>query len=437
MKEAFSDYANEYGKQVVVIPISGEFEFANYQKNIGEATNVRFLSWPSSSHGLFTFKALSNVKYLDMKGIGLQVLPPEIGLCTNLERLDIRDNCLVFLPPELSRCLKLKNLLYEGNSIFYSSPVQALNQLRQLYQSEGLAPDFRFSQSSGFFTILSWNIISQSQACQKFFPQCPDKYLDWNYRMEHILHVLIQLKPSLVCLQDLEESQLNVLSERMRTIGYGCAASFASRPRVSGFPPTGVATFFLKSRLTVERTVALSFSELQGDENISKLQLISNEAVFQVSVVRLLSQSFYLINTSLRPNRFEKSVITAQMNIIANRVDELSGQVLICGSLGFEPDSDAYSLLKNGEACNGKFNLKRKYRSSYEESQDFFTHWDENKFSVNDYIWSSSQLVPTGLLMITRKSEVLSYHHTAPNNQWPSNHLPIGASIDIRLQNPE
>ena len=39
---------------------------------------------------------------------------------------------------------------------------------------------------------------------------------------------------------------------------------------------------------------------------------------------------------------------------------------------------------------------------------------------------------PLGHIIVPTKEEALQYHHTAPNAQWPSNHIPIGAAIDIK-----
>ena len=435
MKNDFNDFSNEYGKQIVLIPISSEFEYNNYEKNIGKSLNVRFLSWNKNCDFSLVFKPITQIKYLDLRNLGLEFLPPEIGLCQNLERLDIRDNCLVYLPPELSKCLKLKNLLYSGNNLFYVSPIQAMNFLRQMYQAEGFAPEYKLPQTNSFFTLISWNIIAQFNSNQKNFPLCPDKYLQWSYRVEQIIRVIIQIKPTLICLQELEENQLNILIEKMRTIGYGCSYAFSSRPRTPTTKPIGVATFYLKSRLTFDRAINYSFSDLPADQNINKLQLISNESVFQICSFRLHSQSFYIINTSLIKNHFEPNVLLAQTNIIANKADELIGQVLFCGSFSFEPNSEPYNLLKYGE-INNKFFIKKKFKNVYEDQPDFFTFWDEeNNFKTTDFIWTSSQLVPNCVLSYTKKSEVLSFHHTSPNNQWPSNHFPIGTSIDMRIQN--
>lgn len=426
--------ASEYGPAAVAIPINSEFEVQNFEEKVGGKTHVQLLSWPPNADSKLTFDRLTHVVCLEMQGIQLTSLPPEIGLCEDLEYLDLRNNCLETLPPELAQCRKLKKLLFTGNSLPYKDQMQALIELRQLNQAVGNAPPFKWSHANAMFTLMSWNLVAQYDATQHNFPKCPARFLTWEYRSELFIHTVLNLKPHVVCIQEIEEDRLGPLSERMRTIGYGCAASFASRPVRHGLPIVGVATFFLKARIVCEKTISVSFSDLSPTEHMSKLQLLSNEAVFQVSVIRVQTHSIFLINTGLHPNRFEKKVLLAQVHTIADRVDGLNGHVIICGSMGYEPDSPPHQLMTTGEEPSGTFQQRRTYRSAYAESEDplEWTEWTEDGLRTTDYIWISPLLGPTGYIMVPSKEQALGYHHTAPNSQWPSSHIPIGVAMDVR-----
>jgi hypothetical protein len=52
--------------------------------------------------------------------------------------------------------------------------------------------------------------------------------------------------------------------------------------------------------------------------------MLANEAV-----VRIQTQSIFLISAALRPSRFEPDVLLAQIHIIAERLDELAGHLRI------------------------------------------------------------------------------------------------------------
>ena len=374
-----------------------------------------------------------------MHGLGLVCLPPEIGLCGDLEYLDISDNYLEYLPPELSQCSKLKTLVYTGNSLPYKTQIQALIDLRQLNQNPRTSYMFKWTQPNAAFTMMTWNIVANSEAKQQNFPKTPARFLGWDYRQDLFIHTILNLKPHLVCIQEVEENQLASLADRMRTIGYGCASSFASRPRTPSIPAVGVATFFLKARLTVEKSISVSFSDLNPNEHISKLQLISNDAAFQVSVVRLQAQSFFLVNAGLRECRYEPDVLLTQLAIIAERVDGLTSQAVICGSLGFKPGTAPHTLLSTGSDPNEKFKLKRTFRSVYQDAPTplEFTQWDEDGLEITDYIWITQLMQPLGHVIVPTKEEAESTFRTAPNAQWPSNHIPIGAAIDIKTSPSE
>lgn len=429
----------DFGPVTPIVPISSDFEVPRLEKTVTDRTNIKFLSWPVDANSKLTFEKLTHIKCLDMSGINLVAIPPEIGLCTQLEYLDVSNNCLEYLPPELAQCSRLQTLKFAGNSLPYVNQMQAMIELRQLNEVRGDAPSFKWTQPNATFTMITWNALSNTEATQFNFPKTPARYLDWEYRSDSLLHTILNLKPHLVCIQEVEERQLESLEERMKTVGYGCAASFAGRPRRPGIPVVGVATFFLKARLTVEKTVSVSFSDLNPNENISKLQLIANEAAFQVSIVRLQAQSFFLINAGLRACRYEPDVLLTQVATIAERVDNLTSQAVICGSLGFTPKSPSYTLLSTGTEPSGKFKLRRTFRSAYLDSTTplEFTQWDENGLTITDYIWITPFMQPTGYIIVPTKDEALQAHQAAPNAQWPSNHIPIGAAIDIKASTSE
>lgn len=435
--ESFDDCSKIYGKQIVVLPASSEFEYKNLVAKVGDAKNIRILNWPDSTDSMLTMKAISGAKCLCMRGIRLTHLPPEIGLFENLEYLDIRDNYLEYLPPELSQCLKLKTLLFEGNSIFFTSQTQALNYLRQMNAAEGCAPLFKWSAQNGQFTIVSWNLMAQGEANQQLFHNTPAKYLKWEYRMEHILNITQQLKPCVLCVQEIDKKNFDSLDQRMKTIGYGSVASFPKRSRIPNLSPAGIATFYLKARLAIDRTITACFSDLEPKFGLTKIQLIENDAVFQLSLIRMQGQSFYLLNTSMYPNRYEPNVAAAQIEMLMNHVQQFSGQAIICGSFGFTPKSNAYKKIIDEDDPGPRFSEDGKQQLTYHLPKamvtDPFTRWEDDTLDTTDYIFLSNSLYSTGTLLTSSKDDAQFYHRYMPNNQWPSSHLPIGTIVEIRI----
>lgn len=82
-----------------------------------------------------TFKVLSKLsglKALDLSGMRMGVLPPEIGLLESLEQLILYSNALDALPDELTHLQNLQYLNLHSNNIRDLSEVYALPQLQKL-----------------------------------------------------------------------------------------------------------------------------------------------------------------------------------------------------------------------------------------------------------------------------------------------------------------
>jgi hypothetical protein len=158
----------------------------------------------------------------------------------------------------------------------------------------------------------------------------------------------------------------------------------------------------------------------------------------------LQGQSFYLVNTSLYPNRYEKEVSAAQVEILMAHVQQFSGQAIICGSFGFQSNSDAFETFTNEDkGSEEKVQQARQfceenklyliYHVPKEKTPNTFTQWEDNNLITTDYIFLSNSLYSTGTLQTTTIDDAKFYHRYMPNNQWPSSHLPIGALVDIHL----
>jgi hypothetical protein len=73
------------------------------------------------------------VRHLDLRDLGLEQLPPEIGLFPNLRILSLQGNQLSWLPDELSHCEQLEELWMTGNNLRTLPPaVRRLHRLRRL-----------------------------------------------------------------------------------------------------------------------------------------------------------------------------------------------------------------------------------------------------------------------------------------------------------------
>ena len=105
---------------------------------------------------------LAQIIHLDLSGLGLKILPPEIGKCTRLERLHLHNNQLVNLPPEIGKCTQLQRLSLDYNQLVNLPPeIGKCTQLQWLSlhynQLVNLPPEI------GKCTQLEWLYLDYNQ----------------------------------------------------------------------------------------------------------------------------------------------------------------------------------------------------------------------------------------------------------------------------------
>lgn len=67
-----------------------------------------------------------------------------------------------------------------------------------------LDPEGRVS-SSGTFTVLSYNILSDVYATNDVYSYCPSWALSWPYRRQNLLREIVGYRADIVCLQEVRE----------------------------------------------------------------------------------------------------------------------------------------------------------------------------------------------------------------------------------------
>ena len=92
--------------------------------------------------------ARDGLQELNLSGMGLTDIPPEIGRLTQLRSLNLGHNLLTYLPPEVGQLADLQSLLLYGNRLTSLPPeISHLSQLQTIHLGHnrltGLLPEFR------------------------------------------------------------------------------------------------------------------------------------------------------------------------------------------------------------------------------------------------------------------------------------------------------
>ncbi len=108
------------------LPEADDFLLALNSANLTATERIRQMrQWMNEHH-----EALATVEYLDLSGLHLTYLPPEIGLFQNLITFNLSSNQLTTVPAELGNLRQLKALYLQNNELT-KVPVE-LENLRQL-----------------------------------------------------------------------------------------------------------------------------------------------------------------------------------------------------------------------------------------------------------------------------------------------------------------
>ncbi|KAF2289544.1 hypothetical protein GH714_037061 [Hevea brasiliensis] len=235
-------------------------------------------------------------------------------------------------------------------------PVSGVDVIRHL-DSDG-----RIS-SSGTFTVLSYNILSDVYATSETYSYCPSWALSWPYRRQNLLREIVGYRADIVCLQEVQSDhyeeffapELDKHGLRWKYPYYDGCATFFRRDRFSHVKKYEVEFNKAAQSLTeavvpsAQRKTALNrlvkdnvalivvleakFSN-QGADNVGKRQLLC-VANTHVNVHDLKDVKLWQVLTLLKG--LEKIAASADI------------PMLVCGDFNSVPGSAPHALLAMGK----------------------------------------------------------------------------------------
>ncbi|PVV03881.1 hypothetical protein BB560_001627 [Smittium megazygosporum] len=180
---------------------------------------------------------LQELEVLDISGNMLVSLPPQLGLCYKLKELLMFDNRITELPFELGTLYQLETLGLEGNPI--SEPIRSLiykkgtraviEYIRDIAPATKEIEDRDWitleknvdPEGSDVINILTYNVLSQKYAPSSHYGYCPSWALAWDNRREIIIGELLALSSKVICLQEVETSEYSeFFYPKLKAAGY-------------------------------------------------------------------------------------------------------------------------------------------------------------------------------------------------------------------------
>ncbi|XP_021620416.1 carbon catabolite repressor protein 4 homolog 1 isoform X2 [Manihot esculenta] len=157
-----------------------------------------------------------------------------------------------------------------GNTILTSRVIPAPSPTpRRLISVSGvdvighLDSDGRIS-SSGNFTVLSYNILSDVYATSETYSYCPSWALSWPYRRQNLLREIVGYRADIVCLQEVQSDHYEeFFAPELDKHGYQALYKRKTNEVYNGNTHTidGCATFFRRDRFSHVKKYEVEFNK--------------------------------------------------------------------------------------------------------------------------------------------------------------------------------
>uniref|UniRef100_A0A2P2M906 poly(A)-specific ribonuclease n=1 Tax=Rhizophora mucronata TaxID=61149 RepID=A0A2P2M906_RHIMU len=118
--------------------------------------------------------------------------------------------------------------------------------------------------SSGTFTVLSYNILSDVYATSELYSYCPSWALSWPYRRQNLLREIVGYRADIVCLQEVQSDHYEeFFAPELDKHGYQALYKRKTMEVYSGNSHTvdGCATFFRRDRFSHVKKYEVEFNK--------------------------------------------------------------------------------------------------------------------------------------------------------------------------------
>ena len=266
--------------------------------------------------------------------------------------------------------------------------------------------------------VLSLNMLADSKQKEEEWSATPADVLDWSKRRFRLLEILLQDKPDVICLQELDmDESKSCLDPEICSAGYGGAFAKPSPPASDGS-----AVFFNKDRFTVLEEADVGYAV------VVLLKELKSEQ-------RLLVASAHLKSGKTEIAEKQRCAqMTSLLELLA-RMSCAAGAVIVACDLNAVsvPDGKIGEPLAYAAALSHHLKLQSCYARSSVEPE--FTTWKlrpkgEVKRTI-DYVFHSPSLRPEAILQLPDASEMPQ--ERLPSHSYPSDHLALGVDFALDI----
>ncbi|XP_057984273.1 carbon catabolite repressor protein 4 homolog 1 [Malania oleifera] len=230
--------------------------------------------------------------------------------------------------------------------------------------------------SSGTFTVLSYNILSDVYATSESYGYCPSWALSWPYRRQNLLREIVGYRADIVCLQEVQSDHFEeFFSPELDKHGYQALYKRKTAEVFSGNIHTidGCATFFRRDRFSHVKKYEVEFNKAAQSltdavvPSAQKKTALSRLVKDNVALIAVLEAKFSnqgadnpgkrqllcVANTHVNVHQDLKDVKLWQVHTLLKGLEKIAVSadipMLVCGDFNAVPGSAPHALLAMGK----------------------------------------------------------------------------------------
>ncbi|GFZ20919.1 DNAse I-like superfamily protein [Actinidia rufa] len=230
--------------------------------------------------------------------------------------------------------------------------------------------------STGTFTVLSYNILSDVYATNEIYSYCPSWALSWPYRRQNLLREIVGYRADIVCLQEVQSDHFEeFFAPELDKHGYQALFKRKTAEVFIGNISTidGCATFFRRDRFSQVKKYEVEFNKAAQSltdavvPNSQKKTALGRLVKDNVALIVVLEAKFgnqvidnpgkrqlvCVANTHVNVHQDLKDVKLWQVHTLLKGLEKIAASakipMLVCGDFNAIPGSAPHALLALGK----------------------------------------------------------------------------------------
>lgn len=346
--------------------------------------------------------------------------------------------------------------------------------------------------TSGTFSVLSYNILSDVYATSELYSYCPSWALSWPYRRQNLLREIVGYHADIVCLQEVQSDHYDeFFAPELDKHGYVGLYKRKTNEVYSGNTNTidGCATFFRRDRFSHVKKYEVEFNKAAQSWTDSQLPSAQKKTALNrlykdnVALIVVLEAKFSnqgadnpgkrqllcVANTHVNVHQDLKDVKIWQVHTLLKGLEKIAASadipMLVCGDFNSIPGSAAHSLLAMGKVDpmhpdlaadpigilrpNSKLvhqlplvsayssfarmgvghGLEQRRRLDPTTNEPLFTNCTRDFIGTLDYIFYTADSLTVESLLELLDEESLRKDTALPSPEWSSDHIALLAEF--------